>query len=84
MDWMHDFTQAVVIMVLGMSVTFIFLTALILAIHVSSKIIAKYTPQPAPIPRALTTVSKSNNDGAVVAAITMAVKKYHNDKNAKN
>lgn len=83
MNWTHDFTQAAVIMVLGMSVTFIFLALLILIIQVSSKIIARYAIEPEPAPRAAIPCMQSKDDGAVIAAITMAVKKYHNYKNAK-
>jgi len=79
----HDLAQATVIMVLGMSVTFIFLAVLILAIHVSSKIITKYTPEPSPLSLAPKPISQAKGDGAVVAAITIAVKKYHNDKKRK-
>ncbi|GEM_PF-6241764 len=42
MGWVHDLGQAAVITTLGMAVTFGFLTVLILAIQLSSKIILKY------------------------------------------
>lgn len=83
MTWLQDFVQAAVIMVLGMGVTFCFLGALIFAIQMSAKIIAKYAPVPEPLP-APRVAAPVRDDGAIVAAITIAVKKYHADKKGRN
>jgi sodium pump decarboxylase gamma subunit len=79
MNWLQDFVQASVIMVLGMGVTFCFLAALIFAIRIVAKIVAKYapTPEPVAVPRA---AAPARDDRAIIAAITIAVKKYHADK----
>lgn len=86
MGWIHDFTQAVVIMMLGMGVTFSFLVALIFVIQVSARIIAKYAfePEPVPPPRAAIPGVQAKDASDVIAAITIAVKKYHADKKGKN
>jgi oxaloacetate decarboxylase gamma subunit len=79
MGWIQDFLQATVIMVLGMGVTFMFLGALIFAIQMMAKIVARYAPVPEPLP-APRAAAPARDDGAIVAAITVAVKKYHADK----
>jgi len=87
MGWFQDFIQAAVIMVLGMGVTFAFLAALIFAIQITAKIIAKYAPVPEPLPAprsGVPAVAAGGNEGAIVAAITIAVKKYHADKKGRN
>lgn len=80
MGLLHDLSQAAVIMTLGMVVTFAFLAVLIIMMQISSKIISKYVLETAP--------SKDNNsppppqpdeNGALIAAITMAAKKYHSE-----
>ncbi|HMK44756.1 MAG TPA: OadG family transporter subunit [Dissulfurispiraceae bacterium] len=84
MNWLQDFIQAAVIMILGMGVTFAFLGTLIFAIHLTAKIVAKYAPAPKPLPAAPAAVAASVRDeGAIVAAITMAAKKYHADRKDK-
>lgn len=80
MGLLHDLSQAAVIMTLGMAVTFAFLAVLIIMIQISSKIISKYVQKAA--------TSKDNHspptlqpedNGALIAAITMAAKKYHSE-----
>lgn len=83
MVWFQEFLQATVIMVLGMGVTFCFLAALIFAIQVTAKLVAKYAPAPEPLPSPRVGVP-ARDDGAIVAAITIAVKKYHADKKGRN
>ncbi|GEM_PF-5321152 len=83
MDWFHNFTQAIIIMVLGMSVTFIFITVLIIIIQINSKIIAKYVREPEPSLQPIKTLHQNKDDSSIVAAITIAVKKYHQDKKSK-
>ena len=82
MNWSQDFIQATVIMVLGMGVTFAFLATLIFAMRTTAKIIARLVPAPEPLPASRTAapVAFDRNEGEVVAAITIAVKKHHADK----
>jgi sodium pump decarboxylase gamma subunit len=84
MGWIHDFIEAAVIMVLGMGVTFCFLAALIFAIQLTARIIAKYAPPPpAPLPASQggsSVTPSAKDEGAIIAAITIAVKKYRADK----
>lgn len=82
MGWFQDFIQATVIMVLGMGVTFAFLGALIFAIQMTAKLVAKYAPAPEPLP-APRVAAPARDDGAIVAAITVAVRKYHADKKGR-
>jgi oxaloacetate decarboxylase gamma subunit len=82
MTWLQDFVQATVIMVLGMGVTFMFLGALIFAIQMMAKIVAKFAPVPEPLPAPRAEAPAMDN-GAIVAAITIAVKKYHSDKKSR-
>jgi len=83
MGWVHDLGQAAVITTLGMAVTFGFLTVLILAIQLSSKIILKYRAE-AELKKNITEQSvQAAENGALIAAITIAVKKYRNDKKVK-
>ena len=73
MTWMDNFVQATVIMCLGMGLVFLFVSTLVVLIQCSARILSKYAeeeaaaaPTPAPAPSAA-------NDGAVVAAIAMAL-----------
>lgn len=84
MQWISDFYQAIIIMILGMAVTFFFLSILVVMIHISSKIIAKYLPEPEPAFLTNKETLNKNNEGAVIAAITIAVNKYLKDKEANN
>lgn len=83
MGLVHDLTQAAVIMTLGMVVTFSFLVVLILAIQVSSRIIAKFAPEAKPQKQDPASPAQEKIDGSVIAAITIAVKKYRDDKKIK-
>jgi sodium pump decarboxylase gamma subunit len=83
MGWVHDLGQGAVITTLGMAVTFGFLAVLILAIQLSSKIILKYNAE-AELKKNITERSvQAAENGALIAAITIAVKKYRNDKKIK-
>ena len=73
MTWMDNFTQATVIMSLGMG-----LASLVVLIQVSARLLAKYAPEePAPAP---VKAAPAQNDGAVVAAIAAALRQYSSDK----
>lgn len=85
MGLVHDLSQAAVIMTIGMTVTFVFLAALILAIQISSRVIARYAPDTVSQKDKMDSLAQVNVNGAVLAAITIAVKKYRDDnKNKKS
>jgi len=80
MTWMDNFVQATVIMCLGMGLVFLFVASLVVLIQISARILSKYAedealaaPTPAP-------ASAAANNGAIVAAIAMALHK----KNSPN
>ena len=49
MSWMDNFTQATIIMVLGMGLVFLFVASLVVLIQVSARILGKYTVEAAPV-----------------------------------
>ena len=74
MTWMDNFTQATVIMCLGMGLVFLFVASLVVLIQISARVLSKYiTEEPAAAP---STAQPVRNDGAVVAAIATAMKQY--------
>lgn len=72
MTWIDSFTQAAVIMCLGMGLVFLFVASLVILIQISARMLAGYAEeeQPAtpPVP-----ASSSADEGAVVAAIVAAL-----------
>lgn len=78
MTWMENFTQATVIMCLGMSVVFIFVASLVVLIQVSARVLSNYVEEePAAAPSVAAT---GGNKGAIVAAIAAAMKQYSSNK----
>ncbi len=78
MTWMDNFTQATVIMCLGMGLVFLFVASLVVLIQVSARLLAKYAPEePEAAPAS---VAPAQNDGAIVAAIAAALRQYSSDK----
>ena len=74
MTWMDNFTQATVIMCLGMGLVFLFVASLVVLIQISARVLSKYIKEePAAAP---STTQPVRNDGAVVAAIATAMKQY--------
>jgi len=78
MTWMDNFVQATVIMCLGMGLVFLFVSSLVVLIQISARVLSKCAENealsaPTPAPAAA-------NDGAIVAAIAMALHK----KNSPN
>ncbi|MCX8030248.1 MAG: OadG family protein [Thermodesulfovibrionales bacterium] len=80
MDWIYDLKQAVIIMVLGMGITFLFLGILILMIQMTSWFISKFISPQVPATQVIASFSENKNDAALVAAISIAVRKYHQNK----
>ena len=76
MTWMDNFTQATVIMCLGMSIVFLFVASLVVLIQVSARVFSKQHIEAPPV--AAPAVSSSS---AIVAAIAAAMKQYSLDKN---
>ena len=78
MTWMENFTQATVIMCLGMGLVFLFVASLVVLIQVSARLLGKYAEkEPVAAPA---TASPAKNDGAIVAAIAAAMQQYSSDK----
>ena len=78
MTWMDNFTQATVIMCLGMGLVFLFVASLVVLIQVSARLLAKYAlEEPAAAPAS---AAPAQNDGAIVAAIAAALRQYTSDK----
>lgn len=65
--WIDTFTQATVIMCLGMAMVFLFVSSLVVLIQLSARIFSKY------IEEAPTATPSSGNQGALVAAIAAAM-----------
>ena len=78
MTWMDNFTQATVIMCLGMGLVFLFVASLVVLIQVSARLLSKYAKEEAAA--APSTAQPVRNDGAIVAAIAAAMKQYSSDK----
>ena len=83
MSWMDNFTQATIIMILGMGLVFLFVASLVVLIQVSARILGKAAlaeaaaaPAPAPaVPLAAPVASLAvDNQGALIAAIATALK----------
>lgn len=84
MNLVHDLIQAAVIMTLGMAVTFAFLALLIIMVQLASRIILKYAHVAAPSRNDIQVPQQLDENGAIIAAIAMAAKKYHSEHNKKN
>lgn len=73
MTWIDSFTQAAVIMCLGMGLVFLFVASLVVLIQISARMLAGYAEEEQaatpPVP-----ASSSADEGAVVAAIVAALK----------
>ena len=76
MTWMDNFTQATVIMCLGMSIVFLFVASLVVLIQVSARVFAKHLAAPP-----VAAPAAAGTQGAIVAAIAAALKQYSLDQN---
>lgn len=79
MSWMDNFTQATIIMILGMGLVFLFVASLVVLIQISARILGKAAlaeaaAAPAPVPVAPVAPLAVDNQGAVIAAIATALK----------
>lgn len=75
MTWMDNFVQATVIMCLGMGLVFLFVSALVVLIQLSARILSNYAEEEAAAPASAPAPSPANN-GAIVAAIAMALHQH--------
>ena len=73
MTWMDNFVQATVIMCLGMGLVFLFVSTLIVLIRCSARILANYPDEDAAAASPAAAAPPAANDGAVIAAIAMAL-----------
>ena len=80
MTWMDNFVQATVIMCLGMGLVFLFVSTLVVLIQCSARILSNYAEEEAAPAPASALASPAANDGAVVAAIAMALHRRSIDK----
>ncbi|HSW63474.1 MAG TPA: OadG family protein [Dissulfurispiraceae bacterium] len=79
MSYLDTFAAAALVMVLGMGVVFFFLATMILCMNAMSRMLAKYAvPEPVAVPQAA--APPHRDEGAVVAAIALAMNRYLNDK----
>ncbi|KAF0183248.1 MAG: hypothetical protein FD164_806 [Nitrospirae bacterium] len=79
MSYLDTFAQAALVMVLGMGVVFFFLATLVVSLKTMSRLLAKYAvPEPLAVPQAA--APPRRDEGAVVAAIAIAMRQYLNDK----
>lgn len=72
-------------MVLGMVAVFLFLILLVIVLNIQATVISKFFPPKAPIPaknrsQSSAHVAKSNNNLALIAAITAAVTAHRKSK----
>ena len=83
MSWMDNFTQATIIMILGMGLVFLFVASLVVLIQISARILGKAAlaeaaaaPAPTPaVPLAAPVATLAvDNQGALIAAIATALK----------
>jgi oxaloacetate decarboxylase (Na+ extruding) subunit gamma len=72
-------SDAVNLMVVGMGFVFVFLTVLVFATSLMSKIILKYAPAPEPKAPAASPVTQASNDAQLLAVLSAAVSKYRSD-----
>lgn len=77
--------EAARFMVLGMVAVLLFLVLLVIVLNIQAKIINKFFPPKAPLPaknrsRSSPHVAKSDNNLALIAAITAAVTTHRNSK----
>lgn len=84
MTWMDNFTQAIVIMCLGMGLVFLFVGSLVVLIQVSARVLSTYIKAETLAPPAPTAgspnVTPDANQGAIVAAIAMAMKQHSSSR----
>lgn len=78
MTWMENFSQAIVIMCLGMGLVFLFVATLVVLIQISARVLSKYIKED-PVAAPVAAIS-ARNDGAIVAAIAMAMRRYSSGK----
>ena len=83
MSWMDNFTQATIIMILGMGLVFLFVASLVVLIQISARILGKAAlaeaaaaPAPTPaVPLAAPVAPLAvDNQGVLIAAIATALK----------
>jgi oxaloacetate decarboxylase (Na+ extruding) subunit gamma len=74
-------SQALELMLAGMGFVFVFLIILIFATAAMSKLVARFLPEPAPVPKASPATASSalkpaQADAQLLAVISAAVKEY--------
>ena len=69
------FVESLSLMLLGMGIVFSFLTLLMVAVRLMGNVIQNYfpEPEPAPVVRSTAAPAATQDQGEIVAAITMAI-----------
>ncbi|MBY4675677.1 OadG family protein [Marinobacterium arenosum] len=73
------FSEGLNLMVFGMGFVFVFLTLLVFATGIMSKVVGKYAPEPQPkaaAPKAAKPAAASSSNDELIAVMTAAVHKY--------
>ena len=79
--WIDTFTQATVIMCLGMGLVFLFVASLVVLIQVSARVLSGFVEAEQVAAKAAAPVAAPvKNDGAIVAAIAAAMKHHSSGK----
>ena len=81
MTWMDTFTQATVIMCLGMGLVFLFVASLVVLIQVSARVLSGCAAAEQAATKAAAPAARpAANEGAIAAAIAVAMKQYSSSK----
>jgi len=86
MDDIDIVAEGFYLLVFGMGFVFVFLTLLVIATSIMSRIMMRFEPAPVPAsPRKGHAVAASGqpNDQALVAVMSAAIKKYREDRNGQ-
>lgn len=71
--------SGVKLMLIGMTIVYLFLSLLVWVIGITSKLLDRYTPEPEHAPEASVPASDIESDQTeIVAAITAAIHRYQN------
>ena len=81
---MNQLVESIKFMIIGMGTVYLFLLILVLYLHIQAYIINKYFPQEPSLATAKKSSAKSSvgvaEDSDLVAAITIAIQKYKQNK----
>ncbi|HSG04551.1 MAG TPA: OadG family transporter subunit [Marinobacterium sp.] len=73
-------SEGLSLMVYGMGFVFVFLTLLVVATSLMSKLVTKYAPEPLPIPKAKPVVQAAGSKNDDILAVIAAAVHHHRSK----